>query len=71
MEEGFQYDLWSDDSRELALYYGAATSAGQGTASRRTFLLDDDGDLLLEYPVVAVGTHPAEVLDDCLLLFGD
>ena len=42
-----------------------------GTASRRTFLLDDDGDLLLEYPVVAVGTHPAEVLDDCLLLFGD
>jgi peroxiredoxin Q/BCP len=70
LEEGFQFDLWSDDGRELALYYGAASSAGQAFASRITVLLDEDGNLLLEYPFVSVGTHPQEVLEDCQLLFG-
>ncbi len=70
VDEGFQFDLWSDTGRELALYYGAASSPTQGAASRVTVLLDEDGDLLLEYPFVSVGTHPQEVLEDCQLLFG-
>jgi len=71
VDEGFQFDLWSDTYRDLALYYGAATSPTQGSASRITKILDEDGNLVLEYPVVSVGTHPAQVLADCEILFGD
>ncbi len=70
IQEGFQYELWSDLGRELALYYGAATTETQNSASRKTFLLDAEGTLVLEYPSVSAGTHPAEVLEDCELLFG-
>jgi peroxiredoxin len=68
--EGFGYGLWSDEDRELALYYGAATSPNQAFASRVTVLLDEQGELLLEYPSVLTGTHPGEVLSDCLALWG-
>lgn len=70
VDEGFTFDLWSDTGRELALYYGAATTPTQAYAARVTVILDEDGELLLEYPTVSVGTHPAEVLHDCELLFG-
>ena len=70
IDEGFQFDLWSDLDRTLALYYGAATSASQGSASRVTRILDANGDVVLEYKVSSVGTHPSEVLADCELLFG-
>jgi peroxiredoxin Q/BCP len=71
LEEGFQFELWSDDDRELALYYGAAASAGALAASRITMLLDDGGAQLLEYTEsINVGTHPAQVLADCQELFG-
>lgn len=34
-------------------------------------LLGADGALLLEYTEdISVGTHPAQVLDDCTILFG-
>lgn len=69
IDEGFQFELWSDTGRELALYYGAATSPAQGAASRVTKILDANGTLVLEYTVSAVGTHPAEVLEDCRVLF--
>ncbi len=69
--EGFAFDLWTDEGRELALTYGAAATASQPFAGRVTVLLDENGELLLEYPVVSVGTHPQEVLDDCELLFGN
>ncbi len=62
--EGFQYDLWSDVDRVLALYYGAATSADQAFASRKTYVLDEQGRLCLQYASVGVSTHPAEVLED-------
>lgn len=70
VDEGFTFDLWSDAGRELALFYGAATTPTQGAAARITVILDENGELLLEYPFVAVGTHPQEVLHDCELLFG-
>ena len=69
--EGFQYELWTDTSRELALTYGAASSSDQSAASRVTVVLDADGDLLLTYDVgFEFGAHPAQVLEDCEALFG-
>jgi peroxiredoxin len=65
--EGFQYELWSDDDRTLADYYGA--NAGFA-AARVTKLLDEDGDLILHYvDAIDVGTHPEDVLADCQQIF--
>ena len=69
-EHGLQYELWSDDDRTLALAYGAATSETQAIASRKTVVLDADGNLCLRYDAVGVSTHPTEVLEDLTLLFG-
>jgi len=66
----FAYELWSDVDRELALYYGAATSETQTYASRVTRLLDAEGDLVLEYAVTNPAGHPQQVLEDCEILFG-
>ena len=64
-EEGFQYEIWTDTNRELALHYGATSSSSSNFASRVTRLLDEDGNLLLEYNNVDFGTNPRLVLDDC------
>lgn len=69
--EGFTFDLWTDGDRELATYYGAVTTDKQARPSRITKVLDPDGVLVLEYvDDVIVGAHPAEVLEDCGILFG-
>jgi peroxiredoxin len=69
--EGFPYELWSDESRELAEYYSAVRSPTQGFCDRVTKLLDCEGVLQLEYVSgISVGAHPAEVLADCEALFG-
>jgi peroxiredoxin len=71
--EGFAYDLWTDTGRELALYYGAATSASAPLASRVTTLLDADGTwLLVYYPGGLAGlyAHAGQVLADCQALSG-
>lgn len=69
-EEGFAFELWTDDDRTLALTYGAATRPDQAAPSRKTFILDAEGDLVLVYDSVGVSAHPQEVLEDCQLLFG-
>lgn len=69
-KEGFTFELWADDDRTLALAYGAASSASQPFADRVTKVLDDQGNLILEYPKVSVGVHPGQVLSDCQVLFG-
>lgn len=69
-EEGYLYELWTDQDKTLALTYGAATSTSASVASRVTKILDADGVLVLEYDVSNIGTHPAQVLADCQLLFG-
>lgn len=64
-DEGFQYELWTDDSRALALTYGAAATESQPYAQRVTVLLDASGDLVLKYNVGAdIATHPGQVLED-------
>ncbi len=70
-EEGFQYEVWTDDDHDLAVYYGAVSSSAASTPSRVTMLLDAEGTLLLEYTEdVDFGTHPGEVLEDCQIIFG-
>lgn len=69
-DEGFSFELWTDDDKTLALTYGAIEDSSAPWADRVTRILDADGVLLVEYDKVSVGTHPAKVLEDCQLLFG-
>jgi len=71
-KKGVSFELWSDENRVLALYYGAASDVEQRMASRETRLLDAEGNLLLEYDVgLSIGTHPSDVLADCERLWGE
>ena len=69
-DEGFTFELWSDDDKTLALYYGAASSENAVVADRVSKLMEEDGTLILEYVDVSTGTHPDQVLADCQALFG-
>jgi peroxiredoxin len=70
-DEGFPFELWTDDDATLGLTYGALTSARDGGVDRITVLLDTDGSVLLEYlEDINVGTHPGMVLEDCQALIG-
>jgi peroxiredoxin len=69
--ESFQYELWSDEDRKLSLAYGAAETDSDWFPDRETFLLNREGNLVLEYvDNVNTATSPYEVLDDCTFLFG-
>jgi peroxiredoxin len=73
-DEGFQYEVWRDDTGDLGVYYGALpgpTGPNPGSPSRITKVLDADGTLMLEYPQVSVSTHPASVLTDLQILLAD
>jgi len=72
-EEEFEYELWSDDDRTLAVHYGAAASTSDWAPSRITVLLDRHGNHLLSYEVdlFGIGSHPADVLADCEAIFGE
>jgi len=68
--EKFQFELWTDDDKTLGTTYGALSSTS-GAVKRVTMLLDEKGELLLEYTdSIDVGTHPGDVLEDCEILFG-
>ena len=68
-DQGYQYEIWTDEDRTLSVTYGAADSALAFFPDRVTVLLDTDGTLLLEYTSVNVDVHPQQVLEDCQLLF--
>lgn len=69
-DEGFDFDLWTDEDRVMALYYGAASSESQAWADRITLLLDADGTVQLVYDVgFEIGAHPAQVLEDAEKMF--
>ena len=71
-DEGFEYELWQDTNRTLAVHYGAASSTSSVVPSRVTVLLDGNGNQILSYDVGwGFGTHPAEVLEDCEAIWGD
>ena len=70
-EEGFEFELWTDDQRTLSIAYGAADDADAVAPARVTVILDADGELVLEYlSDIVVTTHPSDVLADCEALFG-
>lgn len=70
-DEGFAFDLWTDDARALALHYGAADAPDDAAPARMTFLLEPSGEVALEYREgLDVATHPDDVLHDCRVLFG-
>lgn len=69
-DELFEFELWSDLDRVLALHYGAATSSTARAAARITVLLDHEGSLLLTYDPASPASNPAQVLSDCQQLFG-
>ncbi len=69
-EEGYTFDLWTDDDKTLALYYGAARNESTSIPDRITRLLGADGAVLLEYDDVNYSTSPQDVLEDCQALFG-
>jgi len=71
IEENFQYEVWTDSDKTLAVHYQAADNDQAFVPDRITVLLDGDGDLLLGYfEGLAVGTHPAQVLEDCQAIWG-
>lgn len=69
-EEGFQFELWSDDdAHTLAVTYGAAT-ANSLFANRVTVILDAEGTWKVVYNPANALSGPQDTLDDCTLLFG-
>ena len=73
-DEGFQYEVWTDSDKTLAIHYDDSFNSSQAFPNRVTVLLSETGDLLLEYPASMtgdIGTHPSKVLEDCEKLFGN
>lgn len=71
-DQSFEFELWKDTNKSLAIHYGAATNTGAAFAQRITVVLDEEGQQLLSYDVgFGFGTHPAQVLDDLRIVWGD
>lgn len=73
-QEGFQYELWQDDSRGMLATRYSADDGWFGAYARITVLLDAEGKLILEYNEISdfsPGAHPEEVLADCQQIFGN
>lgn len=62
--EGYGFELWSDADKTLALHYGSVGSKMSPVPGRITVILDEEGEVVLRYDDVDVGTHPADVLED-------
>jgi peroxiredoxin Q/BCP len=59
----FPFDLLSDEDLKVSIAYGAAY-AGDGKASRISYLTGIDGKILKAYDKVKADEHPEEVLED-------
>jgi len=70
-DQSYLYEIWSDVDKTLALTYGSVATSSAQYPGRVTRVLDAEGSLVLEYDVSNIGTHPADVLSDCRVLFGD
>ena len=68
----FPYRLFSDQQRELALHFGAASSASAFFADRDTVVIDPEGRWILRYDNVNnTKQHPNDVLADMTLILGE
>ena len=61
-EVGLTCDLLSDETREVALNYGAAENAEQEKAARIAVLIDENGTVVEAYEVQDAAGHAASVL---------
>ncbi len=67
-QEQFGFEVWTDTDRTLAKTLGA--DGLMPFPKRVSVILDADGQAVVRYPEVAVGTHPGDVLEDARALFG-
>ena len=70
-DQNYQYEVWSDTNKTLAVHFGAARSTSSVVPSRVTVILNAQGEVEVVYdPVSNIGNHPGQVLSDCQTLFG-
>ena len=69
-EEQFPFEVWTDTHKTLAVALGAANGPSTWIPARVSVLLDAEARVVLEYPDVKIGAHPAEVLEDARKIFG-
>jgi peroxiredoxin Q/BCP len=60
----FPYRLLCDTDRQVGLAYGAADDATAGYAKRISYVIGEEGDILLAYPKVKPDEHLTKVLAD-------
>jgi peroxiredoxin Q/BCP len=60
----FPYRLLCDVDRTLGLAYGAADSPDAQYAKRISYVIGEDGSVLIHYPKVDPGEHLDQVLSD-------
>jgi peroxiredoxin len=71
-DQDYEFEVWTDNDKVLALHYGAVDDETDIAPARHTKVLDANGVLLLEYiEGVNPNSHPQDVLDDCQELFGN
>jgi peroxiredoxin len=69
--QSFEYEVWNDTNKTLAVYYGSVKSGLALIPGRVTMILDEEGKLILEYREgTGAGGHPQQVLEDCQEIFG-
>ena len=66
----YEYALWSDLDREVALYYGAVESVSAFFPSRISVVVAPDGEWVLTYPSEKPSQHPQDVLNDMTAVIG-
>ncbi len=60
----FPYPLLCDTDKAMGITYGAADDASAGYAKRISYVIDEEGVILLAYPKVDPKTHLDEILKD-------
>lgn len=72
IDQGYDFELWTDDSRQLVEAYDALASFDPDAPLRHAYLLDETGEALLFYEGgVSLGPSAGDVLADCQALFGE
>jgi len=62
----FPFALLCDTQRVAGMAYGACDNPNAGTASRISYLIDEQGRIAKVYAKVSAREHPAQVLADIL-----
>lgn len=63
-KHGLRFDLVSDEGRKIGTAYGTLKGDASTSNERDTFVLADDGTILLAYRRVSAKGHAGEVLRD-------